>query len=143
MKDNKNIVTPFLSKIAVPEWAVSEIFGEPDPDLLEEEDRKALKSFQSRWTVMDYGASPHFCTPALFYGEQETLSVNVFQVFLPMPNFIKAIWLNAWESLVLCAFIMGCKSAAACLVRMLVLPFWELSDFITPLFRGVETRKGI
>lgn len=73
MKDHKNIVTPFLSKIDVPEWAVSEIFGEPDPDL-SGEDREALNAFRSRWTVIDYGEEPHFCTPELFYGEREALS---------------------------------------------------------------------
>lgn len=73
MKDNKNIVVPFLSEINVPEWAVSEIFGESDPELTCE-DRGALSSFQSRWVVMDYGDEPRFCTPDLFYRGQNVLS---------------------------------------------------------------------
>lgn len=61
MKDNKNIVVPFLKRIYVPEWAVAEIFGEPDPDL-SEEDQEALDSFCACWVIMDYGDEPHFCT---------------------------------------------------------------------------------
>lgn len=73
MKDNKNIVVPFLHDISVPEWAVSEIFGERDENL-PEEDRKALDSFLSRWIIMDYGENSCFCTPAVFYGDFDELA---------------------------------------------------------------------
>lgn len=73
MKDNKNIVVPFLHDISVPEWAVSEIFGERDENL-PEEGRKALDSFLSRWIIMDYGENSYFCTPAVFYGGFDELA---------------------------------------------------------------------
>lgn len=74
MKDNYNIVNPFLVDISVPEWVLSEIFGEPSESLTPE-DREALEAFRNLWVIMDYDAdTPYFCTPALFYGDLEPLA---------------------------------------------------------------------
>lgn len=85
MKDNKNIVGPFLREICVPEWAISEIFGDPDEGL-PEEDRKALDSFRARWTIMSCEPDSHFCTSGQFYAGRVALGGTCLTCRC-LPNF--------------------------------------------------------